>query len=145
MNTRGKYKLRTYGHPYRDEDYDYLFGFLRSKDKKKKDALEIQQKQANVQLTMQRQLQAKQQIAAEASKAKAEEARAFAAQKQAEKAAVQLQGAHAMKNLTYLGFAIGAIVIIGGVAMTIYMIKQGKKSALIAAKVAKAKQAATAG
>ena len=122
--------------------YDqFLGGIFKSKHKKKKEKLDIQQRDANLNLTNRQSQIADAKAKAEVFRAQAEQMKAIAAQKLAEKADTQLKGAKATTQLKYIGMAIAAIVVVGGVALAAYMIKQGKNAALISAKLAKVKAA----
>jgi hypothetical protein len=126
--TRKPYILKTYGHRLNDADYDYLFGFLRSRDKKAKDKLDIQQKTANLSLSIQKKIMAAKQIEAEELKKQAEEARVFTAQKEAATAEAKLKGTNAMTSLTYVGLAIGGLILIGGVGAMVYFFSKQKST-----------------
>jgi|GEM_PF-3252540 len=130
---------RVYGDDNRHDQF--LGGLFKSKHKKKKEKLELQQKDASLNLTLKQSQIADAKAKAETYKAQAEQMRAIAAQKQAEKADTQLKGARATTQLKYVGLGIGALIVVGGVVLTVYMIKQGKRSALIRAKIAKVKAA----
>ena len=129
---------RVYGN---DEEYDNLFGLFKSKHKKKKERREIKQQDANINLTNKKNQIADAKAKAEIFRAQAEQMKAIAAQKFAERAETQLKGAKATTQLKYVGMAIAAVVLVGGVALAIYMVKQGKNAALISAKLAKVKAA----
>jgi multidrug efflux pump subunit AcrA (membrane-fusion protein) len=124
------------------DHYDlFLGGLFKSKHKKKKEKLDIKQRDANLSLTQKQNQIADAKAQAEVYRAQAEQMKALAAQKLAQKAESQLQGAKATTQLKYVGMAIAAIVLVGGVTLTIYMIKQGKKAALISKKLAMVKAA----
>lgn len=131
---------RIYGTQKGNHDY-FLRNLFKSKHKKKKEKLDIKQRDANLSLTNKQNKIADAKAQAEVFKAQAEQMRALTAQKLAERAETQLQGAKATTQLKYVGIAIAAIVVVGGVALAIYMVKQGKNAALISAKLAKAKAA----
>ena len=125
-----------------DAEYDNLFGLFKSKHKKKKEKLDIQQRNANLNLTNKQNEIANAKAQAEVFRAQAEQMKALTAQKLAEKADAQLSGAKATAQLKYVGVGIAIIVGVGAIALTIYMVKQSKKSALISAQLKKAKLAA---
>jgi hypothetical protein len=139
---RKPYILKTYGHHLNDVDYDYLFGFLRSRDKKTKDKLDIQQKTADLALSIQKRQMAVKQIEAEELKKQAEEARVFTAQKEAATAEAKLKGTNAMTTLTYVGLAIGGLVLIGGIGTMVYLLNKQNKTKLKPTKIVKAASAA---
>ncbi len=129
---------RVYGET--DSQYDpFLGGIFKSKHKKKKEKLDIQQRDANLNLTNKQNKIADAKAQAELFKAQAEQMRVVTAQKLAEKAETQLQGAKASTQLKYVGIVIAGIVVIGGVALALYMIKQSKNTLLNSAKLAKVK------
>jgi hypothetical protein len=131
---------RVYGEHH--ENYDqFLGGLFKSKHKKKKEKLDIRQRDANLNLTNKQNKIAEAKAQAEVFRAQAEQMRALAAQKLAQKAETQLQGAKATNQLKYVGIAIAAIVVVGGVGLAVYMVKQGKNAALISAKLAEVKAA----
>ena len=131
---------RVYGE--NGDQYDlFLGGLFKSKHKKKKEKLDIQQRDANLNLTNRQNKIAEAKAQAEVFRAQAEQMKALAAQKLAQKADTQLKGARATTQLKYVGIAIAAIVVIGGVALAVYMVKQGKNAALISAKLQKIKTA----
>jgi hypothetical protein len=134
---RKPYILKTYGHHLNDVDYDYLFGFLRSRDK-----LDIQQKTADLALSIQKRQMAVKQIEAEELKKQAEEARVFTAQKEAATAEAKLKGTNAMTTLTYVGLAIGGLVLIGGIGTMVYLLNKQNKTKLKPTKIVKAASAA---
>ena len=121
------------------EEYDNLFGLFKSKHKKKKEKLDIRQRDANLNLTNSQNQIANAKAKAEVFRAQAEQMKAVTAQKLAEKAEAQLQGAKATNQLKYVGIAIAGIVVVGGIALAIYMVKQGKNAAIISARLAKIK------
>lgn len=132
---------KVYGH--NDHEYDqFLGGLFKSKHKKKEERREITQRDANIDLTRKQSQAVSAKLEAETYRARKAQMEALTAQKQAEKADTQLSGAKATTQLKYVGLAIAAIVGIGAVALTIYMVKQSKKSALISAQLKKAKLAA---
>lgn len=131
---------RVYGQG--NDNYDQFLGNLfKSKHKKKKEKLDIQQRDANLNLTNRQSQIADAKAKAEVFRAQAEQMKAIAAQKLAERADTQLKGAKATTQLKYVGMAIAAIVVVGGVALAVYMVKQGKNAALISAKLAKVRAA----
>jgi len=139
QETAGK-EIRIYGQ--QEEEYDlFLGGIFKSKHKKKKEKLDIQQRDATLNLTNKQNRIAAARAQAEIFKAQAEQMRAVTAQKLAEKADTQLQGAKASTQLKYVGIAIAGIVVIGGVAMAIYLVKQSKNTALKTKNIAKVKVA----
>lgn len=121
-----------------DADYDYLFGFLRSRNKKAKDKLEIQQKTADLALVRQRRQMAVKQMETEEYKKQAEEAKVFTAQKEAAAAEVKLKGANAMTTLTYVGLAIGGLVLVSGIGTMVYLLTNRHKTKLKTTKVVNA-------
>jgi len=134
---------RLYGN--RDDNYDnLLFGLIKTRSEKKKESQERSQRDANINLTNRQNEIAAAKAQAEVYRAQAEQMKALAEKKNAEKADVQLSGARATTNLKYVGITIAAIVGVGAVALTVYMIKQGKKAALISARLQKAKLAKVA-
>ena len=137
---RANKERRVYGE--RDSHYDpFLGGIFKSKHKKKKQKLDIKQRDASLSLTNKQNKIAEAKAQAELFKAQAEQMRAVTAQKLAEKAETQLQGAKASTQLKYVGMAIGGIVVIGGVALAVYLVKQNKNTTINAAKFAKMKTA----
>jgi hypothetical protein len=137
QETAGK-ERRIYGQ--QEEEYDlFLGGIFKSKHKKKKEKLDIKQRDATLNLTQKQNKIAEAKAQAELFKAQAEQMRAVTAQKLAEKAETQLQGAKASTQLKYVGIAIGGIVVIGGIALAVYVVKQSKNSAFNSAKSAKIK------
>lgn len=129
---------RVYG--YDDNQYDpFLGGLFKSKHKKKKEKLDIQQRETTLNLTNTQNQIAAAKAQSEVFKAQAEQMRALAARKLAEKADTQLKGAKATTNLKYIGLGVAAIVLVGGIALIGMIMKQGKKSALISARLAKIK------
>jgi hypothetical protein len=119
---------RIYGQ--QEDEYDlFLGGIFKSKHKKKKEKLDIKQRDATLNLTHKQNKIAEAKAQAELFKAQAEQMRAVTAQKLAEKAETQLQGAKASTQLKYVGIAIGSIVVIGGIALAVYVVKQSKNSA----------------
>lgn len=137
QNTRNK-ERRVYGET--DSHYDpFLGGIFKSKHKKKKEKLDIKQRDANLSLTNRQNKIAEAKAQSELFKAQAEQMRAVTAQKLAEKADTQLKGAKASTQLKYVGMAIGGIVVIGGVALAVYLVKQSKNLPAKSAKLAKVK------
>jgi len=137
----GQMVRKTYGLEQSGDGYDYLF---KSKYKKDKEKLDLKQKQSTLDLTRLKNEKEKAQTESEKHNAIAAKARAETAQIQAAKALEQMKGAKAMTGLTYLAYGFGAFLMIGAVVGVVLMVKQGKKSALIAAKIAKARAAAAA-
>jgi hypothetical protein len=137
QNTRNK-ERRIYGEV--DSHYDpFLGGIFKSKHKKKKEKLDIKQRDANLSLTNRQNKIAEAKAQSELFKAQAEQMRAVTARKLAEKAETQLQGAKASTQLKYVGMAIGGIVVIGGVALAVYLVKQNKNIPYNSTKLAKIK------
>lgn len=127
---------RVYGQP--QEQYDHLFGFLKSKNKKKKEKLDIKQRESNIALTAQQNAIARAKAQAEVHRAEAEKMKAIAAMKQAEKAQVQLKGAEANNHIRYIVAGVAVLLLVGGAYVVAQMVKQGKKSKEIAERIAKA-------
>jgi hypothetical protein len=82
------------------------------------------------------------QIEAEELKKQAEEARVFTAQKEAATAEAKLKGTNAMTTLTYVGLAIGGLVLIGGIGTMVYLLNKQNKTKLKPTKIVKAASAA---
>ena len=137
---RSNREQRVYGEEHGNYD-QFLGNLFKSKHKKKKEKLDIRQRDATLNLTNRQSQIADAKAKAEVFRAQAEQMKAIAAQKLAEKADTQLKGAKATTQLKYVGIAIAAIVVVGGVALAVYMVKQGKNAALISAKLAKIKAA----
>ena len=127
---------RVYGQG--DDAYDYIWPF-KSKHKKKKEKLDIRQRESSIALTHQQNAIAQAKAQAEAHRAEAEKMKALAAMKQAEKAQVQLQGAEANNHIRYIVAGVAVLLLAGGAIVIAKMIKQGKQSKEIAARIAKAK------
>lgn len=115
------------------EEYDHLFGFLKSKTKKEKEKQEHTQRKANISLTHHQ--GAKTAAEAEAAKfmAIAAKAKAEASQRLAAMTNVQLQGAQATVQLKNAGLAVSVLLIIGVIGAAIYLVRENKKAAQIQA------------
>lgn len=129
----------------KEQEYDqFLGGLFKSKHKRKQERRDIRQRDAKIDLTRKQSLAVSAKLEAETFRARKAQMEALTAQKQAEKADAQLSGAKATAQLKYVGLGIAIIVGVGAVALTIYMIKQSKKAALISAQLKKVKLAGAA-
>ncbi len=139
MERRKQGRIRKVYGDHSTEYDDFLGGLFKSKHKKKSEKLEIKQKDANLLNTSLQNKIAEAKVQTETFLARAAQSKALAAQKFAETADTQLKGARASTQLKYLGMAIAAISLIGGVVLIVYIAKQGKRAALISAKLNKVK------